>query len=459
MSSWRRRRIKSGASNADVLRVLRRIKRDSRLQFTYEHVDAHQDRHKLWWQMTLEEQLNYACDILAKSAVSRSMVVALPSRGLQLLPLESAAVFVQDNKLTTDVSKEVRFALGEREARDFYTRPKPKGQGWTAERFDQVDFASLNRCLDTKPDMFGIWLSKQSSGFCATRKYMACLQDHISNKCPNCGRVEDANHLCRCPGEDRTRLLQDGVDSLRQWMLQDGRTEPDLAFYIPKYIMFRGTRRFSTLGPMSVATHAAAMSQDLIGWREFMEGKVSKLILQVQMAHCAIAPCMMTGDVWMRQFINHLLHLTHSQWIFRNITLHDRVRGTLRLKERRDVLVQIEQLLDTEPEQVPQESRFLLEMDYDSLYKSSFERQSYWVIAMQAARRAGRRTAAMQSRRGAGAKRRAAKRRTPLPCLDMASMERQLAAETSLRPPSRRRGSVAAIELENPCNKRLKKPD
>lgn len=60
---------------------------------------------------------------------------------------------------------------------------------------------------------------------------------------------------------------------------------------------------------------------------------------------------------------------------FASHSFSDRARGTLWLKERGDILVQIEQLLDTEPEQVPQESRFLLKMDYDLLYRSSFERQ------------------------------------------------------------------------------------
>ena len=103
--------------------------------------------------------------------------------------------------------------------------------------------------------------------------------------------------------------------------------------------------------------------------------------------------------------------------------LHDRVRGTLRRMEHKQLLVEIEQLLDMEPDQVPAESQFLLEMDFDSVYKSLFENQSYWVIAMQAARRAGCRTAILQSRRGAGTKRRAARTHTPRPCLDMALME------------------------------------
>ena len=57
------------------------------------------------------------------------------------------------------------------------------------------------------------------------------------------------------------------------------------------------------------------------------------------------------------------------------------------------VLSEIEKMVDMNPDKLPEESRFLLEMDFDSLYNSSFERQSYWVRAMKAARHAGKRAA------------------------------------------------------------------
>ena len=49
----------------------------------------------------------------------------------------------------------------------------------------------------------------------------------------------------------------------------------------------------------------------------------------MQQFHCATASCRMNGDDWMKHFINHILHLSHSQWIFRNITLHHRTQGGL----------------------------------------------------------------------------------------------------------------------------------
>ena len=86
------------------------------------------------------------------------------------------------------------------------------------------------------------------------------------------------------------------MEALEEWMHQDGRTNPELAYWVPKYVLLRGQRAMRSLGPMSVSMHQAAASQDMIGWHEFMEGKVSKRIANIQTRHCAEAPCMMNGD-------------------------------------------------------------------------------------------------------------------------------------------------------------------
>ena len=44
-------------------------------------------------------------------------------------------------------------------------------------------------------------------------------------------------------------------------------------------------------------------------------------------------------------------------------------------------------------------------MDFESLYDASFEKQSYWVHAKKAAKRAGRRTASLLTNRGASHRR------------------------------------------------------
>jgi hypothetical protein len=49
---------------------------------------------------------------------------------------------------------------------------------------------------------------------------------------------------------------------------------------------------------------------------------------------------------------------------------------------------------------IPEESRYLLELDYSELYNASFEQQTYWVLAMKAAHRAGRRASALKQHKG-----------------------------------------------------------
>ncbi len=57
-------------------------------------------------------------------------------------------------------------------------------------------------------------------------------------------------------------------------MEKDNNTDPELRYWIPKYIQGRGQLRFSELGRMSTDVEQVARDQDIIGWRNFMEGRV-----------------------------------------------------------------------------------------------------------------------------------------------------------------------------------------
>ena len=134
-------------------------------------------------------------------------------------------------------------------------------------------------------------------------------------------------------------------------------------------------------------------SQDIIGWRNFMEGRISKKFYPLQRHHMTMMSTKSTAEDWTKQFITRILHITHSQWVFCNFSLHDHQRGLLRRNKREEILAEIEQLADTNPEEVPAESRFLLEFDFGTLGRADLNTQEYWVAAVQEARCAGRRQA------------------------------------------------------------------
>ena len=103
----------------------------------------------------------------------------------------------------------------------------------------------------------------------------------------------------------------------------------------------------------------------------------------------ALSGSYLNGSDWTKSLIYKLLHITHLQWIYRNFTLHEKLCGYLHKKNLKDIRLTIEELADTAPEEVPEESKFLLEITFGNLTKSHIENQQYWVIAIQVGQAVG----------------------------------------------------------------------
>ncbi len=201
-------------------------------------------------------------------------------------------------------------------------------------------------------------------------------------RCPNCGARETDAHLMQCPDEDRIRLLIDTVEELEKWMETDGRTDPELIYWIPKFILMQNNKPFSQLGYMSNKMRALTENQDKIGWRNFTEGYISSHSYNTQRFHLSMSNNFLNSSNWTKQFISKLLHITHSQWIYRNISLHNRQQGYLRNKQLEDLLQEITKLSDLSPDEVPESCQFLLEVNFTNLTPSHLETQRYWTLAM-----------------------------------------------------------------------------
>ena len=108
-------------------------------------------------------------------------------------------------------------------------------------------------------------------------------------------------------------LLEEGVEAFEKWMQQDGRTNLEVAYWVPTYIILQGQQNMTSLGPISTSMDQAAASQDISGCLKFIEGNVSTKIAAIQQMDCVAARCMMNGDGCMRPIILHILHLPHLQ--------------------------------------------------------------------------------------------------------------------------------------------------
>jgi hypothetical protein len=114
-----------------------------------------------------------------------------------------------------------------------------------------------------------------------------------------------------------------------KWLKRDRITASELVYWIPKYILMRNDKPFSQLSYMSPQLRHLAEGKDMIGWRNFTERYISTHFYDIQKFHLAMLNSYVNGTDWMKQFIGKILHLTHSQWMYRNILLHNRRQGYL----------------------------------------------------------------------------------------------------------------------------------
>ncbi len=289
--------------------------------------------------------------------------------------------------------------------------------------------------------MFQVWLSKQCIGICAARSNMARIQDLLDDKCLNCQQPrETSEHLNWCPDAGQMLLYRDSVASIVKWMHNYNRTDAELAYWLKKCLIFRGTRSLTALimaggGGLWQLMRAAA-SQDLIGWTEFLHCKISVNIKAIQHIHCTLRPCRITGSNWMKAMSSHLMQASHCKGIFCNFMLHDRQWGYLQLNQRRDLLCKLYTLIETPSDDIPKETRYLLELGYSTLYSTSFKRQSYWVLAMKTAHRAGRRTSASSKQKGQHKRCASTHNHQCKPCYDFTHDDEQMRRELGLQAPT-----------------------
>ena len=125
-----------------------------------------------------------------------------------------------------------------------------------------------------------------------------------------------------------------------------------------------------------------AESQDVIGWRRFMEGMVSKEMVKIQDNYHTFHGGKYDALGWTEQLVIRLLEVTHGQWLYRNVLVHDQVSGILATQRKERLQTEIEQELLLGGEGLEEADRFLLEINLEDLETTSGETQAYWLLAI-----------------------------------------------------------------------------
>ncbi len=135
---------------------------------------------------------------------------------------------------------------------------------------------------------------------------------------------------------------------------------------------------------------AFGRSQDVIGWRRFMEGMVSKQLGKIQAYYLLATGSRLSLATWSRTLVVKLLEVTHGQWLYRNVQVHDIVSG-VHANARKDKLRKaLQDQLDLGGEELDAKDRYLLEINLGDIETTSGEEQTYWLLALLTAKEARR---------------------------------------------------------------------
>ena len=131
-----------------------------------------------------------------------------------------------------------------------------------------------------------------------------------------------------------------------------------------------------------------AISQDKMGWRRFMEGMISKEIALIQRQFMATSGSKLSIKTWCRGLVTKLLEVTHGQWLYRNVVVHDKITGDVVTRRKEEIQMEIEKQQGLGASGLLQEDKYLMDVNLEDLECTSGEREEYWLLAIRSARKA-----------------------------------------------------------------------
>jgi hypothetical protein len=214
-------------------------------------------------------------------------------------------------------------------------------------------------------------------------------QDGGKPTCPSCRSCEETfTHIARCPEAGRTEAFLQAVAELSRWMTEN-KTHPDLVSIISDYAQGQGeTSCVKCAEDFPLIVQEFAISQDKIGWGNFIVGMISTKLLGIQDSYLRVRGSAWLSEKWAMGLITQLLQVTHGQWIYRCILVHDRTTGTLINQHKAKLLEEITKQLSMGAESLMEDDKFLLECNLLDIISTNGEQQEYWLLAIQAAREA-----------------------------------------------------------------------
>ena len=131
------------------------------------------------------------------------------------------------------------------------------------------------------------------------------------------------------------------------------------------------------VGNRTHCLHPLTQSQDLFGWRRFMEGMISKEIMGIKKSYLALSSYHLSIKCWTTGLITKLLEVTHGQWLYRNVHVHNSISVTSAKLHKEDIQMEIEKQQELGTDSLEEGDKYMTEINLEDLENTSGKNQQY----------------------------------------------------------------------------------
>eukprot|EP00956_Cyclotella_meneghiniana_P012179 scaffold17280_cov48-Cyclotella_meneghiniana.AAC.3 len=151
---------------------------------------------------------------------------------------------------------------------------------------------------------------------------------------------------------------------------------------------------------------SVAADIEALGWDCLLEGRIPTSLVDLQAFYLRKHSSWWKIKTWASHLVQHLLDITHRQWLYRNARIHLRkVEVLTSTSEHADIFKLVKDMMLVDPSDLLPRHRQLLEQDYAELGGGTTVARKLWLQQMRSAISAAD-VVAQQNHSGQGRRRR-----------------------------------------------------
>lgn len=368
--------VNTSSKHFDVIKSILHFRNKLYSTITYTPVIGHAEEKTPHRKLTRAEQLNGACDKIAKDARTE-----LPSLNSVHLEGEGLSLWYGSSKIYCDVERTMRDIHGTITAERYISTK----YSWTNEQFHSIDWESYRRSTKLLSPQHLIRIAKCVTKTLPIGRNMERRKQWNLPYCPRCREpMETVKHLMQCPHHDAQTIISKSIMELDEWM-ELVSTEPTLRQQLIQNILEWST---GDNGIITDPHHVQCiLDQHAIGWDHLMQGRIHMSITQHMQKHYSDISSRKTGSSWTSVFIQKIwLLFFHRQWENRNQWVHALDKKVATSRETQNLQTSIRRQFTQENEtSLMAQDRHLMEKPLSQLLKIPTAQKRAWLEDMQIA--------------------------------------------------------------------------